>query len=98
MKAYYFTLQVPNVDAALAKGKAEIEAHKGTLIGNEVSGKFSIPAPLFSHIVGSYGVQGNIITVNITNSPDLARGDNLNRMLLRPTCIRLSDSLPSETV
>ena len=72
MKAYYFNLQVENVDAALAKGKAQIEARNGTLTGNDVSGSFSIPAPFFSHIGGLYGVQGNVVTVTITNSPGFA--------------------------
>ena len=69
MKAYYFSLQVENVNAALAKGKAQIEARNGTFTGNDVSGSFSIPARFFSHIGGSYAVQGNVVTVTITNSP-----------------------------
>lgn len=51
-----------------AKAKTAVEANGGTFDGDSSSGTFEVPTPL-GHISGNYSVDGQQITINITNKP-----------------------------
>jgi len=52
----------------VANAKTQVENADGTFTGDTSSGTFDVPTPV-GHISGSYAVNGQQITVNITHKP-----------------------------
>jgi phage-related protein len=48
------------------KVKKLIEQHNGTITGNDKSGSFSVPVPVFGTVAGTYSISGQTISICIT--------------------------------
>ena len=51
---------------AVKKAKTQIENKKGSFVGNEKFGSFSITVPMFRMVKGNYTIENNVFKLNIT--------------------------------
>jgi hypothetical protein len=58
-----------DVTQLIAKAKTEIEAQDGKLVGDNTQGTISISLPIVGGIEGGYKVNGQVITISITQKP-----------------------------
>ncbi len=69
MASHRFRVEIVGAaEATLAKARAGLEAHGGSLSGDEVRGKLVAVTPL-GDVKGTYVVEGRIIAIEITEKP-----------------------------
>lgn len=69
-------------DAAqiLAKARKAIESGKGSMVGDNTAGSFSLPAGI-SKVKGNYVVESNTLKVTITDKPIYVSSDMIENTL-----------------